>query len=84
MVVGKWFDDVALVAFLWRGTFSNSLRVLIEGVFVVVLDFRSVDKYAGAAPSLPGVKSGEVQKGSVFAGLSRAEVVTFMFSVWSA
>ena len=56
MVDGEWFDDIALGM---RGAFaalvvSNSLRVLIEGVFVVVIDFRPVDKYAGAAPSRPG------------------------------
>ena len=33
--------------------FSNSLRVLIEGVCVVVIDFRPVDKYE-AGRAAPG------------------------------
>ncbi len=56
----------------------------MEGVFVVAMGFRPVDKYACAAPSRPAVKSGVAQKGSVLASLLRAAAVTSMFSVRSA
>ena len=85
-VVEGWFEDISLrMCGGFAGLlFSDCLRFLPEGVLVVLMDLGLwIITRAGGTLSAPEVKSGEVQKGSVFVSLLRAEAVTLKGSAWS-